>query len=226
LLAKREELGMPAGLIYRHSAPEFAHTLRQAAAACGGRAGLRPDPVEAAYESKLDREFRLVIAGSAGGKVRSTAHIAGQAALLSGLWASQADDYPVTVQSGHSLSELIFSPHEILFAGISRPDALVLVSEDGLRQAKRYLATLGPESLLFVPPEFADLETPARKVVLDPAAAGKHASKRNLALLMTCAALRRLDLFPIKACEQAIRRAQRGTIAEENLAVLAASTEV
>ncbi len=30
--------------------------------------------------------------------------------LLSGLWASQADDYPVTVQTGHSISELIFSP--------------------------------------------------------------------------------------------------------------------
>jgi Pyruvate/2-oxoacid:ferredoxin oxidoreductase gamma subunit len=56
----------------------------------------------------------LVIAGSAGGKVRSTGRVLGEAAILSGLWAAQQDDYPVTVQTGHSISELIFSPREIL----------------------------------------------------------------------------------------------------------------
>ena len=161
-----------------------------------------------------------MIAGSAGGKVRSTARMIGEAAILSGLWAAQQDDYPVTVQTGHSISELIFSPREILFTGVTRPDALVLVSEDGRKMAGRYLQALTPESWLFVTPEFAGLETPARKVVFDFEAAGIKGGKKNLGLLMAAAALRRLDLFPIERCEEAIRRGSRGTMAEENLKVL------
>jgi Pyruvate/2-oxoacid:ferredoxin oxidoreductase gamma subunit len=144
----------------------------------------------------------------------------GEAAVLSGLWAAQQDDYPVTVQTGHSISELIFSPREILYTGVTRPDALVLVSEDGRRAAGRYLAGLTAESWLFTTPEFAGLATPARKEVFDFAAAGGRGGKKNLGLLMAAAALRRLGLFPLEACEEAIRRGQRGAIAEENLAVL------
>ena len=106
------------------------------------------------------------------------------------------------------------------------PDALVLVSEDGRKMAGRYLKALTPESWLFVAPEFAGLETPARKVVLDCAAAGGKGSKKNLGLLLTAAALRHLALFPIEACEAAIRRSARGAVAEENLAVLAESAAI
>ncbi len=243
LIATRDQLGLPAGWQQRLERPEYAHAVRDAKAgdAYGAAAiaplragesrqvqgaGLRPAPVQPRFSSALDREFRLVIAGSAGGKVRSSAHVAGQAALLAGLWASQADDYPVTVKSGHSTSELIFSPREILYTGVTRPDALVLVSQDGLKQAGPYLRALTSDSQLFVTPEFADLTSPARKVVFDFEAAGVRGSKKNLALLMLCAALRELNLFPIEACAEAIRRTQRPSIAEENLEVLAQSAVV
>jgi 2-oxoglutarate ferredoxin oxidoreductase subunit beta len=243
LIAKRDELELQAGWLHRAERPEYARILRGANGGGGTtatviaplrageagpmpRAGLRPAPVQPLFASPLDREFRLVIAGSAGGKVRSSAHMAGQAALLAGLWASQADDYPVTVKSGHSTSEIIFSPHEILYTGVTRPDALVLVSEDGLKQAGRYLRAMTAESQLFVTPEFAGLATPARKVVFDFEGAGVRGSKKNLALLMLCAALRAVDLFPIEACAEAIRRTQRSPIAEENLEVLAQSAAV
>jgi 2-oxoglutarate ferredoxin oxidoreductase subunit beta len=243
LIAKRNELGLQAGWLHHSERPEYAHVVRgvnagggpastaitplravEAGPSTGAR--LRPAPVQPLFTSPLDREFRLVIAGSAGGKVRSSAHMAGQAALLAGLWASQADDYPVTVKSGHSIGEVIFSPHEILYTGITRPDALVLVSEDGFKQAGRYLRAMTADSQLFVTPEFAGLATPAHKVVFDFEAAGVHGSKKNLALLMLCAALRELDLFPMEACVEAIRRTQRSPIAEENLEVLAQSAAV
>jgi len=129
----------------------------------------------------------------------------------------------VTVQTGHSISELIFSPREILFTGISRPDALVLVTEDGRKAAARYLRGLTAESWLFTTPEFAGLDTPAQKVVVDPAALGAKGSKKNLGLLLSAAALRWLRLFPIEALEAAIRRSQRGDVVVENLAAVAAS---
>jgi Pyruvate/2-oxoacid:ferredoxin oxidoreductase gamma subunit len=211
---------MPAGLLRRVERPEYAHRLRQEAARRPGEPGLRPAPISPLFASRLDREFRLVVAGSAGGRVRSAARTLGEAALLSGLWASQSDEYPVTVQTGHSISEVILSPNEILYTGIPQPDALILVSEDGRQQSERYLAGLKPASWLFVPEEFAGIETPARKVVVDFGAAGLRSNKKNSGLLMTAASLRILGLFPFEACGEAVRRSQRGAIAEEHLAAL------
>ncbi len=222
LAEMRETLGMGVGLLHRTARPEYAHEVRRLSGSASRLAQLplRANPLPALFASSLDREFRLVIAGAAGGKVRSTARLIGEAAVLSGLWAAQQDDYPVTVQTGHSISELIFSPREILFTGITRPDALLLISEEGRKMAGRYLQALTAESWLFITPEFAGLETPARKMVVDFEAAGIRASKKSLALLMAGAALRTLGIFPIEACAEAIRCGQRGPIAAENLATL------
>jgi 2-oxoglutarate ferredoxin oxidoreductase subunit beta len=200
--------------------------VRAAATVQAGKPGLRPNPISPRFTASLDRPFRLVLAGSAGGKVRSLARTLGEAALLSGLWAAQQDDYPVTVQTGHSISELIFSPQEILFTGVTRPDALLLISEDGRKMAGRYLKALTPESWLFLTPEFAGMETPAHKVILDFEAAGIRESKRHLAWLMAGAALQQLGLFPVEALAEAIRRGQRAEIAAENLELLAASQKL
>jgi pyruvate/2-oxoacid:ferredoxin oxidoreductase beta subunit/Pyruvate/2-oxoacid:ferredoxin oxidoreductase gamma subunit len=215
----RDLLGMPAGLVHREERPEFARALRATPPA--SRSALQPNPLPALFRSDLDREFRLVIAGSAGGKVRSAARALGEAALLSGLWAAQQDDYPVTVQSGHSISELVFSPREILFTGVTRPDALVVATEEGLRMAARYLAGLGPDGWLFTTPAFAGLQTEARVVVLDPDSAGVRAGRKQLALLLAAAAVRKLNLLPPEAVAEALQRGPRGV--EENLEMLQAS---
>ena len=141
--------------------------------------------------------------------------------MLSGLWASQSDEYPVTVRTGHSISELILSPQEILYTGIAEPDAVVLISEDGYKQAAHYLDRLTPRSWLFVPPAFAGLSTTARKVVLDPAAAGLQNGKRHEGLLLSAAALRLMDIFPMEACAESdppragrpVRRGESGVLA-------------
>lgn len=225
----RETLGMPSGVVGRRSRPEYAHALQQMTAqatAAAREVPLRPRPLPALFQSRLDHEFRLVIAGSAGGKIRSTARMVGEAAILSGLWATQQDDYPVTVQSGHSISELILSPCEVFFTGVTQPDALILVSEEGHKMAGGYIKSLSPESWLFTTPEFAGLETGARKVVFDKDQAGVKAGKKDLGLLITAAALQTLNLFPIEAVEEAIRRGARGAIADENLAILAAARKL
>ena len=53
--------------------------------------------------------------------------------------------------------------------------------------------------------------------MLDFDAVGVKGSKKNLGLLLSAAALRTLDLFPLEACEAAIRRSSRSPIREENL---------
>ncbi len=218
LLEMREGLGMSAGLLHREDRPEYARAVRAAGESLRGKPVLPANALPTLFAAQLDREFRLVVAGSAGGKVRSAARVVGEAAILSGLWAAQQDDYPVTVQTGHSISELIFSPRPIQFTGVTRPDALILATEDGRRASARYLKALTPESWLFTTPEFANLDTPARKVVLDLDALGIKGGKKNLAWLLTIAALAHLGLFPLAACEEAARRGQRAEVAEEMIA--------
>ena len=95
---------------------------------------------------------------------------------------------------------------------------MILATEDGRRASARYLKALTPESWLFTTPEFANLDTPARKVVLDFDALGIKGGKKNLAWLLTIAALAHLGLFPLAACEEAARRGQRAEVAEEMIA--------
>ena len=102
-------------------------------------------PLEARFTSALKGRFHLVVAGSAGGRVRSAVRLLAEAGVRSGLWAAQRDDYPITVRSGHSVSELVLSPAEIHYAGGRRPDALLLLSEDGRRKVGGYLAAMRPE---------------------------------------------------------------------------------
>ncbi|HIC90357.1 MAG TPA: hypothetical protein EYP04_13270, partial [Anaerolineae bacterium] len=220
LFAMLERMGMPTGIVHQEARPEFARMLRSPGKEVPVQEIMPPRVLPTKYESPLTRKFHLVIAGSAGGRVRSTARAAGVAGVLSGLWVTQRDDYPTTVKSGHSVSELIFSPEEIRYTGITKPDALILLTADGYGKVHHLLPRMTPQDWLFVSPQFADVESPARKVVVDFKASGIRASSRNLAIMTTGVALRMLDLYPAAALEEAVRLTQRPVVAEENLRAL------
>jgi 2-oxoglutarate/2-oxoacid ferredoxin oxidoreductase subunit beta len=88
------------------------------------------------YGHGLARPFAVVVAGSAGERVQTAGAALAQAGVLSGLHAIQKNDYPVTVGSGFSLSEVTLSPDPILYTGIDAPDAVVIASADGWREVK------------------------------------------------------------------------------------------
>ncbi len=225
LLGSLEVLGMEAGLIQKLEPGEYAKSLRLQGQSVAGQATLPIRAVEPQFSARLEHRFHLVVAGSAGAKIRSAAKAAGSAGVLSGLWVTQRDDYPTTVKSGHSISEIIFSPTEIHYTGIAKPDALVLLSEDGLRKVQHHLANMTDEDVLITTPEFADILTDAHKVVLAPTKGSVRITRTNKSLLITAAALRILNLYPIEALEQAIRHFQ-ARFAAENLPVVEASIEL
>ena len=217
------DLDFPTGVLAASvERPEYAAAYCHAHQSLLGRPALPVEPIASKYHSPLDYQFHLVAAGSAGGRVRSAVRIAGVAGSLSGLHASQRDDYPVTVKSGHSVSELVFSPGEILFTGIERPDVLVLLTEDGLRVAGHHLERMTPEQTLFVVPELQGVTTGAHKVVLDPSKLDVRISRADQALAVVSMAFRRLDLFPADALADAVRQTQPPEIAEESMKILAA----
>ncbi len=226
LLETQQHLGLQTGLLHRAERPEFSRELRAQAQEMRGKPTLPPKPLPTRYRARLDRPFRLVVAGKAGGKVRSTARLVAAAGVLSGLWATQQDDYPVTIMSGHSVSEVILSPEEILYTGIDRPDALVITAAEGLAKVQHFLARMTPEDRVFVTPAFAGITTAARKVVVDPKAAAIRVTRTNETALVLFAVMRALDIYPVDALADAIRTLMRPGIAESTLAALEASAEI
>lgn len=192
------ELRFPTGVLHRDARPEYARALR---AAGGGRALAAPQPLRPRHAAALSRRFGLVLAGAAGGKVRSAARLVGTAAILSGLRVTQRDDYPVTVKTGASVSELVFDREAIEYAGIARPDALVIAGAEGLAKARPRLLAMQPDDAVFVTPEFARVETRARIVTVD--VAGVARPQRALAL--AAAAVARLGVLPREALRDAVR---------------------
>ncbi|NOX60848.1 MAG: hypothetical protein GXP42_02705 [Chloroflexi bacterium] len=225
MMAMLDALGMETGLIQQRPLAEYARRMQTMAERARDQAVMPVHDIEPQFEHRLRDKFHLVIAGSAGAKVRSAAKAAGYAAVLSGLWATQRDDYPTTVKSGHSVSELIFSPDEIRYTGIAKPDALVLLSADGLNKVRGHLARMTEQDVLITTPEFADVETAAHKIMLDPRQADVRITRTNRSLMVLSAALRVLNIFPIAALEEAVRRFQ-SRFAHENLPVIAASAKL
>ena len=212
-----EALGLESGVLYRNEKSEFATAYRRLAE--GQHEGLRVKSVKATTESTLEKRQHFVVAGSAGGRVRSAARLVALAAMRSGLWAAQRDDYPITVKSGHSVSEVIISPDEIHYSGIDKPDVLVVVSDDGVGKAGPYLATMESTDTVFVAAGLVLPETAAEVVALDPAASEARIPKASLALALVAHAVERSRVVPFDLFEET---AGEGGFGEKNLELLAA----
>ena len=206
--------GMEPGLLYERSVTEYASGYRSAHASVAGSpvAGARPVPVD--HDHTLERPMSIVIAGSAGGKVRSAARLIAIGGIRSGLWAAQRDDYPVTVKAGHSVTELWLAPEEMPLTAVTSPDVLGIISTDGYGKAGPYLAGMTADDLVLTIPEYADVVTDARVVVIDPKAAATRIPKTSLGLVFLAAALALTDPYPIDALRES---ASSGSFSEVNL---------
>jgi pyruvate/2-oxoacid:ferredoxin oxidoreductase beta subunit/Pyruvate/2-oxoacid:ferredoxin oxidoreductase gamma subunit len=144
----------PYHALYRERFPSRAEAPPAAAPAAPARG----------FAHRLERSLGVVLAGSAGERVQTAAAVLTQAAVLSGLHCIQKNDYPVTVGSGFSLSEVKLCTEPILYTGIDEPDAVLIVSADGLREVKGRgdLDRLVPGGLVIVDESLAGELPPGR----------------------------------------------------------------
>ena len=136
----------------------------------------------------------------------SAATLFRQGAVLSGLWATQRNEYPVTVRSGHSIAEIVLSPQEILYTGISKPDLIVALFPEGLAKVKSHFPNMTPKDTLFL--DFKD-------------AGGFSRKKENWVMMALARILDQTGIYPLEALEAAI--AMQPRFAEQNLAALEAA---
>jgi len=220
-----ESYGFELGLLADKPRPEYSIQYRQAYEA-GKRVIKRKPAIERKFDNSVGRQTGIVVAGSAGQKIKSTSTLFAQAAMLSGLEATQKDDYPITVMTGHSLAEIIVSPERIDYTGIDSVDYFILISEDGLRRARAKIERL-PETCTLYAEESLELpETRAKVIKLPFAQAGKRIGRLAVATVALSAALRDSGLFPLEAFGTAISMFQKPKIAETNLRAIEAGVEL
>ncbi len=216
-----ERYGFKLGVLADTPRPEYSTRYREAYAA--GRPVIQRRPaIEVQYDNSAERQTGIVIAGSAGQKIRSTATLFGQAAMFSGLDATQKDDYPITVMTGHSLSELIFSRQRIDYTAIESPDYLLVISEDGLKSTRERVQRL-PDTCTVYAEQSLDLPVTKARVVRCPIVqAAAETSRQATAVIAVAALLQDTGLFPLDAFARAIATFQSAKIAEVNLKALQA----
>jgi 2-oxoglutarate ferredoxin oxidoreductase subunit beta len=216
-----ESLGFATGVLHLDERPEYAHAYRTASASQLGQPLLAGQPLEVRFDHRLKNQMSFVIAGAAGQKIGTAATAFARGALLSGLWATQRDDYPVTVRSGHSLSEVILSPQEVRYLGVPRPDVVVALFGEGLKKVAPRLGQLTEQERLYINAELLPVKTRARVIPLNLRGKGR---KKHWSLMAMAAVLRQEGVYPLEAFKEAIT--MNKAFAEENLAAVEAADGV
>jgi pyruvate/2-oxoacid:ferredoxin oxidoreductase beta subunit/Pyruvate/2-oxoacid:ferredoxin oxidoreductase gamma subunit len=212
LVAMMEELGWEQGVLRQDQRTEGSTIFRGTGDGTEPSAAMPAQPLAPIFTADLERPVAVVIAGSAGAHVRTAGRLVGTAATLSGLWSTQRDDYPVTVRSGHSLSEVLISPEPILYTGIARPDVLFVLSEPGLAKVAAKIGAMKDDGWVFVTPELSPHLEPylspgqrerVRLLQLDEL---RGVARASLTLAAVAAGLASLDLLDPAALLDAAAR--------------------
>jgi pyruvate/2-oxoacid:ferredoxin oxidoreductase beta subunit/Pyruvate/2-oxoacid:ferredoxin oxidoreductase gamma subunit len=225
LLALVETQGLELGLQVDRPRPEYsAH--RPATSAVAEPVGRVKPPIERSHSHALTRQTGIVIAGSAGQKVKSTATLFAEGSIFAGLFATQKDDYPITVQTGHSVSEVIVSPERIDYTGIDSPDFFLVLSEDGLARVRKRIEGLAATCVLYAEETLELPVTRARVRRLPLAELGRRVGRPAMATAALAALLEDSGIFPAGAFAAAIESSQGPMLAKRSLEAVRAGAEL
>ncbi len=95
-----------------------------------------PAGIEALFNPPQSGRQEVVILGAAGQRILTAGEILGIAGLYAGLNMTQKNEYNITVLRGLSISELILSPEEIDYTGITKPSSVIVLSSEGVDRRK------------------------------------------------------------------------------------------
>jgi 2-oxoglutarate/2-oxoacid ferredoxin oxidoreductase subunit beta len=215
-------LNFPTGILHHESRPEYSRAYREVYKDELGKPLFSPKEFRQQYQHSMDKEVRFLVAGAAGQKINTAAAAFCRGALMSGLWASQRNDYPVTVKSGHSVSEVILSPHPAGFTGDTKVDRVVVIFKEGLGAVGGSLKIMGPEGRVYINKDLLPIDTSAQQTDLYFVKEGSSLVKKEYWAVMALAHLLREEkFFPLDAFKEAA--ANNPAFAEANLAAIEAS---
>lgn len=215
LIGMIQNFGLKTGLIVDQPRLEYTEQYQKNFAS-GNKPIKSEKKITTQFSSKVNRQTGIIIAGSAGQKIKSAATLLAQAAMFSGLEASQKDDYPITVMTGHSIAEIIISPERIDYTAIEIPDFYILLSEDGLKKEKERILNLPQDAVLFAEETLTLPEIKARIIRFPFLKTAKGLNRLSITTIAIAAFLQHTQLFPCAAFTTAIDTFQRKDIAATN----------
>ena len=219
LLSLADDLGFQFGQQADRPRPEYTARYKEVYEATQGTVSLKP-AISAQFKHNLDKQTGVLIAGSAGQKIKSMATTFAEGAMFSGLMATQKDDYPITVQTGHSVSEIVLSPDRIDYTGLDTPEVVIVLSADGLKRVRAKIQHLPETSTVYAEESLELPATDARVLRFAFSKIGREVGKLSVVTAALGAMLQERAMFPLGAFEAAIARAQNPKVAETNAKAL------
>jgi 2-oxoglutarate ferredoxin oxidoreductase subunit beta len=107
-----------------------------------------PKKIAAQFEPPEHQRKGVMILGSAGQRIITAGEILCLAGLFAGLRTTQKNEYNITVLRGPSITEVILSPDKIGYTGISRPDVVLALSQEGVARRNAVFDSLDNTALV------------------------------------------------------------------------------
>lgn len=124
-------------------------------------------PIPPQYQPTFSGRREVLILGSAGQRINTACEILCLSALTAGLYATQKNDYPITVLRGHSIGEVVLSNRPIDYTGLYGADVVIALSSAGIQRRKELFPTLDHKATVISVNSLDIPETPARIIHLD-----------------------------------------------------------
>jgi 2-oxoglutarate ferredoxin oxidoreductase subunit beta len=225
LLDTLKKLNMPTGILHAKKTEEFSHAYQLFVTKELGKSLDSQDRIPQEFSHNLNEQKSIILSGAAGTKISSTATIFSKGAMRSGLWVTQRDDYPVTVKTGHSISEIIVSPTKIKSTAVHLPDVLLVLFPEGLEKSRSLISQLNEENTLIMSTDLPAIKSKARKIILDFSSVDKSSLKKEYRGIMAInQVLKILKFYPQEALINAIKTIPK--FADQNLAAVSASEKI
>lgn len=215
-----EGMNLKTGILCETDRPSFQTSYTNLQEKASGLTRLQGKMLETKFSSNLKQPIRIVLAGSAGQKVVSASNLLASAATLSGLWTTRRADFPVTIQTGFSVAELIISPEPVLYSGIPKPDVVALLAPEGRAKISKLMSRMEAQDTIYYAEGLGDVESQANQVPLTFPEKARKLLRKNISALTAGYLTKELNMFPFEALLEAVRQVQKPKIAEINLGVL------
>ena len=221
MMSYMDSMNMESGILQETNRPSFQTSYKSIQEQAGQQKPMSGLILETKFTSDLDKPVRIVLAGAAGQKVVSAGNLLASAATLSGLWTSRRADFPITIQTGFSVAEIIISPEPVLYSGVIKPDVAALIAPEGRDKIARLTQAMDKTDTIYFAEGLGNVNSKAKLLPLAFPESAQKEVRKNISALTAGYLTQQLGLFPFEALQEATQQIQKPKIAKINLGVFA-----
>jgi len=216
LLAMCEKMGWKFGVLTDEPGEDFLARYRAAVPKAAPAQAKDPEKSDPSSHGLEDRT-EVVIAATAGNRVRFAGTLLAQGIIEGGGWAVQKDDYPITVRSGYSVTHLVLAPEPIAYIGVDAPNVVAVASPEGLARVAPLLKGLSPDSLVLADEGLSKINTPAKVERYPIGEIAKPVDRNLVALVSAVLIARKTGIISLDAMRRQVSSRGSEAVRKSNL---------